>query len=80
MSIEKQIVSIFPYIEKNTFSGLGLSFFSLSLFNFKVNSIKTHLARAYSIFSTYQNFHEELVVLRIFFKSNGILLIYLKIA
>ena len=56
---------------KNTFSGLGLSFFSFCSFNFKVNSIKTLLARAYSICSTYQNFHEELVFLRIFFKNNG---------
>ena len=56
---------------KNTFSGLGLSFFSFCSFNFKVNSIKTLLARAYSICSTYQNFHEELVFLRNFFKNNG---------
>ena len=52
---------------KNTFSGLGLCFFSFCSFNFKVNSIKTLLARAYSICSTYQNFHEELVFLRNFF-------------
>ena len=55
---------------KSTFSGLGLSFFSFCSFNFKVNSIKTLLARAYSICSSYQNFHEELVFLRYFFISN----------
>ena len=62
---------------KNNFSGLGLSFFSFCSFNFKVNSIKTLLARAYSICSTYQNFHEELFI---FLKTMVILLFYLKIA
>ena len=75
MPIEEPTVSIFPYIE-NTFTVRGLSFFSFWLFNFKINSIKTLLATDFSICSTHQNFHEELVFLPNFLKAMVILLIY----
>ena len=49
---------------KPTFSGLGTSFFSFCFFNFKINSIKTLLHRAFSLSSSYLIFHEEVKFLR----------------
>ena len=56
---------------KPTFSGLGISFFSFCPFNFKVNSIKTLLHRAYHLCSTFKDFHNEIEFLKQFFIKNG---------
>jgi hypothetical protein len=56
---------------KDTFSGLGTSFFSFCSFNFKVNSIKTLLSRAYKVSSDYISMHNEFEFLRTFFTTNG---------
>ena len=56
---------------KPTFTGLGMSFFSFCSFNFKLNSVKTLLHRAYNISSTYFNFDTEIKFLLDFFISNG---------
>ena len=56
---------------KPTFTGLGLSFFSFCPFNFKINSIKTLLSRAYRNCSNYTLLHGEFEFLRNFFTNNG---------
>ena len=56
---------------KPTFSGLGTSFFSYCHINFKLNSIKTLLHRAYTLSSNYQYFHDEVIFLRKYFYNNG---------
>ena len=56
---------------KPTFSGLGISFYSFCASKFKFNSIKTLLHRAYSLSSSYMNFHNEITFLRKFFVNNG---------
>lgn len=56
---------------KATFSGLGTSFFSYCDFRYKINAVKTLLHRAYSISSTYQLLHKELVFLKDYFMCNG---------
>ena len=54
---------------KNTFSGLGLSFFSFCSERFKTNSIKTLICRGYKICSNYINIDEEFNFLKRFFKD-----------
>ena len=54
---------------KSTFTGLGTSFFSHCYFNFKLNSIKTLVYRAYHICSSYANFHCEIEYLKTFFSE-----------
>ena len=56
---------------KDTFSGLGISFFSFCVYKFKINAIKTLLFRAYNICSNYQSLHTEFKFLIQFFVSNG---------
>ena len=56
---------------KNTFTGLGLSYFSYCNNVFKINSIKCLLHRAYNICSTYKLLHLEFDFLVQFFKNNG---------
>ena len=45
---------------KPTFTGVGLSWFDGGPINFKINSIKTLLNRAYNLTSNYFNFHSEI--------------------
>ena len=56
---------------KNTFSGIGTSFFSYCDQNFKSNAVQTLLNRAYNVSSSYQIFHKELMFLKDFFFKNG---------
>ena len=56
---------------KQTFTGLGLSFFSVTPFNYKINSIKTLLHRARSICSTFTSLNKELSYLVEYFYNNG---------
>ena len=56
---------------KETFTGLGISFFSFCSDRFKTNSIKTLLFRAYNICSDYGSLHKEFSFLRSFFCNNG---------
>ena len=56
---------------KSTFTGLGTSFYSFCSYNFKINSIKTLLFRAYGLCTNYFTFHKEIEFLINFFHSNG---------
>ena len=64
----KFITSVY---RKPTFSGQGISFFSFTLFLFKLNTIKTLVFRSYSICSNYHDRHKEFNFLKDFFVSNG---------
>ena len=64
----KFITSVF---RKDTFTGLGTSFFSYICPKFKSNSVKTLLFRGYTLSSNYQLMHMEFEFLKRFFKSNG---------
>ena len=55
---------------KKTFSGLGLNYFSHCPLNYKYNSIRTSLYRAFHLSSTWQSFHLETEFLDNFFKKN----------
>ena len=57
-------------LRKETFSGQGTSFFSFCFHNFKLNSIKTLVHRAYNISSNYFLFHLELDFLKQYFFTN----------
>ena len=52
-------------------SNLTISFFSFCSFNFKLNSIKSLLSRAYGICSNYNLLHEEFQYIRNLFHMNG---------
>ena len=57
---------------KPTFSGLGISFFLVSVpIFFKSNSILILLHRAYNVCSSYSNFNNEFNFVTTFFKNNG---------
>ena len=56
---------------KPTFTGLGLNFLSYCPLNFKINSCKTLLCRAYSVCSSWTKFHEEVSFLEKYFSKNG---------
>lgn len=56
---------------KNTFSGLGMSYFSFDLFRYKCNAVKTLLFRAFKISSTYNLMNIEFDFLKRFFLNNG---------
>ena len=56
---------------KPTFTGLGISFFSFCTKQFKINSVKTLIHRAYNICSTYNYLHTEFKFLENFFFKNG---------
>ena len=55
---------------KQTFTGLGQNFFSYCPIDFKLNSCKTLLFRAFTICSNWLNFHDEMVFLRNYFIDN----------
>ena len=56
---------------KPTFTGLGLNFHSFTFYNFKINSIKTLLFRAYRLCDNWISFHIETGFLLNYFRSNG---------
>ena len=56
---------------KPTFTGLGLNFHSSTYFNFKINSIKTLIFRAYQLCDSWMSFHHEMCFLSNFFETNG---------
>ena len=56
---------------KDTFTGLGLSFFSFCPTNFKINNILTLIHRAFHICSSYSSMHSEFDFLKVFFERNG---------
>ena len=56
---------------KNTFSGLGSSFFSFVPFIFKLNSVNTLLFRAYSLSSSFTALNKEFSFLCSYFSQNG---------
>ena len=56
---------------KETFSGLGTSYYSFCCFNFKLNGIRTLFSRAYKICSNYSFIHSEFEFLTDYFSSNG---------
>ena len=56
---------------KNTFSGLGTSFFSYTPFLFKINAIKTLIFRGYQLSSNFTTLHQEFDFIRKFFVDNG---------
>ena len=62
------VTSVF---RKQTFTGLGLSYFSHCPNIFKINSIKTLLVRASNISSTFTALNKELIFLKKYFCSNG---------
>ena len=59
----KIITSIY---RKPTFTGVGLNWFDGGPMNYKINSIKTLLNRAYDLTSNYLNFHNEIKSFKIF--------------
>jgi len=56
---------------KQSFTGLGTSYFSYCSFKSKVSGISTLLHRAYSVCSNYFSLHDELEFLKNYFISNG---------
>ena len=56
---------------KDTFTGLGLNFFSYVPSIYKINSVKTLLFRAYHLSSSWLNFDAEISKLRKYFNDNG---------
>ena len=56
---------------KDSFTGLGSSFYSFCPINFKINAIKTLLYRAYNVCSNFSSLHEEFSFLTSFFQRNG---------
>ena len=56
---------------KNTFSGLGMSFYSHCCKLFKINGIKTLLHRAFNVCSSNLEFRKEISFLRNYFFKNG---------
>ena len=56
---------------KSSFTGLGMNFFSFCTPQFKINSIRTLIFRAFNICSNFQNIHNEFEFLKSFFKCNG---------
>ena len=72
VTVEKEHDSFSTSVfRKNTFTGLGTSYFSFCNFQFKINSIMTLLHRAYSISSSFYHRHSELQLLFNYFHSNG---------
>ena len=56
---------------ENCFTGLGLNFYSFCPFQYKYNSCKTLIHRAYKICSNWLNFSEELKTLDKYFLQNS---------
>ena len=57
---------------KPTFTGVGLNWFDGGPINYKINSIKTLLNRAYNLTSDYFNFHCEIEKLLKYFTTNNL--------
>ena len=55
---------------KDTFTGLGLNFYSFCPIAFKFNSCKTLLFRAFSLCSDWMKFHDEISFLNLYFTKN----------
>ena len=55
---------------KNTFTGLGLNYFSHCSLGFKINACKTLLHRAYTLCSSWFQFHQEISFLKSYFENN----------
>lgn len=55
---------------KNTFTGLGMNFYSSCFFHLKLNSILTLLHRAYTHSSNWKSFHDEISFLVKYFNNN----------
>ena len=58
---------------KETFSGLGTSYFSFTPFIYKLNCLKTLIYRGYNVSSNFFSMHSEFEFLRIFFNNNELL-------
>ena len=56
---------------KNSFSGLGTSYFSFTPHVYKINAIKTLIFRAYQLCSNYTYLHKEFNIIREYFVDNG---------
>ena len=56
---------------RETFTGLGLSYFSYVFPSFKFNAISSLLHRGFKISSTYFLMHKEFEFLKVFFFNNG---------
>ena len=56
---------------KNTFTGLGLNFFSACPLQYKLSACKTLIYRAYKLCSNYVLFHDELEYLKTYFTNNN---------
>ena len=56
---------------KDSFTGLGMSYFSNSSFKFNLNCIQTLLPRAYRVCSNYMAMHNEFCILRDYFCATG---------
>ena len=56
---------------KDTFTGLGINYYSFCPYRFKINSICTLVHRAYRVCSDYLLLHGEFEFLTNFFKCNG---------
>ena len=56
---------------KNTFTGLGMNFFSACPLKYKLSACKSLIFRAYKLCSNYILFHQELEYLREYFRNNN---------
>ena len=56
---------------KDTFTGLGISYFSYVCHSFKINAVLTLLSRGFRISSNYFIMDREFEFLKVFFKNNG---------
>ena len=56
---------------KNSFTGLGNSFYSFCSYNFKLNGIATFINRAFNMCTTYKFIGTEINVLKNKFRDNG---------
>ena len=56
---------------KDSFTGLGMSYFSNCSFIFKLNCIQTLLSRAYRVCSNYMAIHNEFCFFRDYFRADG---------
>ena len=55
---------------KKTFTGLGLNYFSNIYDKYKIAAIFTLINRGFKLSSSYNSFHEEMLLLKSYFKNN----------
>ena len=55
---------------KRTFTGLGTNFYSSCCFNFKLSSLNTLFHRAFTLTSSWSEFHKEVLFLQKYFFDN----------